>query len=197
MAPKAKVNTGNSHEGTLYFAYGSNLSQEQMAQRCPDSIYVGVAFLQGYRWHINTRGYANVIKLEDPIDVPAARKAALGVYGLVYTLTEKDEAVLDECEGVPWAYSKVADAAQVWPGAKDGWVEVNGPEVQTGTGESQQGLQEVLVYVDKERQSDYRPNDEYIGRMNRGIANAIARGCPADRILHETRKFIPEEEHHS
>ncbi|KAI9663530.1 MAG: hypothetical protein M1831_002539 [Alyxoria varia] len=191
MASKAKTNTGNSHANTLYFAYGSNLSQEQMAQRCPNSTYVGVAFLPGYRWHINIRGYANVIKLKDPVEAPAAEINPIGVYGLVYSLPERDEAVLDRYEGVPWAYSKVADRARVWPGAEDGWVDVNGQGVQAGTGDPGD-LRDVLVYVNEKQQSDSQPNHEYIGRMNKGIANAIARGCPADKVLLETRKFIPE-----
>ena len=32
-----------------YFAYGSNMSYEQMKERCPDSKYVGVARLNGYK----------------------------------------------------------------------------------------------------------------------------------------------------
>ena len=32
-----------------YLAYGSNLSVAQMAQRCPDAVYVGTAVLTDYR----------------------------------------------------------------------------------------------------------------------------------------------------
>lgn len=32
-----------------YLAYGSNLSMAQMAQRCPDAVYVGTAELKDYR----------------------------------------------------------------------------------------------------------------------------------------------------
>ncbi|KAA8572454.1 hypothetical protein EYC84_003074 [Monilinia fructicola] len=46
---------------TLYFAYGSNLSLTQMKARCPNSTYYGLGVLQGYRWIINQRGYANIV----------------------------------------------------------------------------------------------------------------------------------------
>ena len=32
-----------------YLAYGSNLSMAQMAQRCPDAVYVGTAELKDYQ----------------------------------------------------------------------------------------------------------------------------------------------------
>ena len=45
----------------LYFAYGSNMWQAQMRTRCPQSLLLGPATLHGYRWIINTRGYANIV----------------------------------------------------------------------------------------------------------------------------------------
>ena len=50
---------------TKYFAYGSNLSFSQMNKRCPDNIRLNVGRLNGYRWIISNRGYANVIKSEN------------------------------------------------------------------------------------------------------------------------------------
>lgn len=47
----------------LYFGYGSNLWKAQMQSRCPTSKYLGIARLNGYRWIINKRGYANVGRL--------------------------------------------------------------------------------------------------------------------------------------
>ena len=60
------ANLTSSQTGTFYFAYGSNLSPEQMAGRCPESpatssIPVAVARLDGWRWIICGRGYANVV----------------------------------------------------------------------------------------------------------------------------------------
>ncbi len=35
-------------EGKLYFAYGSNINLDQMAQRCPDAQVVGPVTLENY-----------------------------------------------------------------------------------------------------------------------------------------------------
>lgn len=72
-----------------YFAYGSNLSFEQMGERCPEHKKIGKGMLEGYKWFISSRGYANVI--ESPGDV---------VHGFVYEISEEDERVLDLREGV-------------------------------------------------------------------------------------------------
>lgn len=95
----------------LYFAYGSNLSPEQMARRCPDSIFLGKATLRGHRWQINERGVANL----GPVPVPSAgskegrrgRSRSGGddndeavVEGLIYAISVADERQLDSYEGV-------------------------------------------------------------------------------------------------
>jgi gamma-glutamylcyclotransferase len=76
---------------TLYLGYSSNLSPVTMKQRCPDSIFVGIALLKDYKWIINTTSYASIIP--SPGDV---------VYGSLYFLSGRDEAALDTSEGVPW-----------------------------------------------------------------------------------------------
>ena len=116
---------------TLYFAYGSNLSLTQMHSRCPSSEYVGVARLHGYRWIVNTRGFANVVECQGS-----------EVYGLLYQLTEIDEAKLDECEGVPFAYEKEVMKVEIWR-TREGVV-VDMKEKEKWKGE----CVEVLVYVD-------------------------------------------------
>lgn len=73
----------------LYFAYGSNLWQEQMQQRCPDHRIIGQGQLAGYRWLITARGYASIVK--SPADC---------VLGMVYDLSEADIRTLDSYEGV-------------------------------------------------------------------------------------------------
>lgn len=72
-----------------YFAYGSNMSTTQMHRRCPGCRKIGRARLQGYRWVISTRGYANIIRCENKV-----------VEGVVYEISSADEAALDEYEGV-------------------------------------------------------------------------------------------------
>ena len=73
----------------LYFAYGSNMLQNQMIERCPNHKYFGHGILKGFRWIITERGYANIIKSE-----------ADEVHGVVYRINEEDEASLDKAEGV-------------------------------------------------------------------------------------------------
>ena len=74
---------------TKCFAYGSNLSFLQMNKRCPDNIRLNVGRLNGYRWIISNRGYANVIKSENDF-----------VLGRIYKISKRDEARLDKSEGV-------------------------------------------------------------------------------------------------
>jgi gamma-glutamylcyclotransferase len=76
-------------QGVLYFAYGSNLSLEQMNKRCPESVKIGKGILKNYMWIINSRGFANVVK--SPLDY---------VEGTVYVISKQDEDTLDKKEGV-------------------------------------------------------------------------------------------------
>ena len=72
-----------------YFAYGSNIVQRQMAQRCPEARPLGLARLEGWRFRIMTRGFATVVP--DP---------AAHVLGVVWALTPPCELALDRYEGV-------------------------------------------------------------------------------------------------
>lgn len=139
-----------------------------MARRCPSSPYLGVALLRDWRWIINARGYANVVP--SPGDL---------VYGLTYALSGDDEARLDVNEGVPYAYVKRTMDVEVWAeGRRMGEKGV----VRTG-----------LVYVDEERVVEGRPREEYVGRMNRGIRDAVERGVPVRYVGNYLRRFIPNE----
>jgi gamma-glutamylcyclotransferase (GGCT)/AIG2-like uncharacterized protein YtfP len=77
----------------LYFAYGSNMSWQQMQRRCPSSQFVCVARLPGYQFGITRHsrlrdcGTANVF--------PAGGKE---VCGIVYEVSETDLVVLDGFE---------------------------------------------------------------------------------------------------
>lgn len=73
----------------LYFAYGSNMNEAQMALRCPDSKIVGIARLENYRFLINERGVASIAESQGKV-----------VYGLLWSISESDEKQLDRYEGV-------------------------------------------------------------------------------------------------
>lgn len=75
----------------LYFAYGSNICENQMAGRCPDSHLQGTAYIKDYRFQINSRGVATIVK-----DIGKV------VYGVLWQISKKDENTLDDFEGVPF-----------------------------------------------------------------------------------------------
>ena len=83
---------------TYILAYGSNLSSQRMAQRCPDMQIIGTTVIPGYRMlfkQSRTGAYAT-IEQDANCCVPA----------LVYKISAEDEARLDRCEGYPRYYYK-------------------------------------------------------------------------------------------
>ena len=76
-----------------YVAYGSNLSVEQMAHRCPDATIVGTGVLKD--WALVFRYHATIEPREGST-VPV----------LVWASSERDEERLDRYEGYPRYYVK-------------------------------------------------------------------------------------------
>ena len=74
-----------------YFAYGSNMNTAQVKERCSDHKVVGTGSLDGFRFIINSRGVATVIPMENR-----------SVLGVIYEISESDEANLDANEGVDY-----------------------------------------------------------------------------------------------
>ena len=188
-ATAAQVTTGMSanQNTTLYFGYGSNLWLQQMKQRCPTSRYMGVARLNGYRWMINERGYANVVETspmpekQSESNIPITNVS----YGLVYTLESEDERRLDANEGVPIAYTKEYLSVDYWP-AKEAGKAVNVTE--------KAAKKDMLVYINRRQTGDSEPKKEYIYRMNMGIKDAVAQGVPQAYVDKSMRPFIPDED---
>jgi gamma-glutamylcyclotransferase len=88
--------------GVLYFAYGSNLDEKQMRERCPGARRHARATLPGHalafggfshRWG---GAVASVI-----------RKRGHEVEGLLYAIPTPEVALLDRFEGSPYAYQRV------------------------------------------------------------------------------------------
>ena len=67
----------------------------QMASRCPGATVVGRACLDGYRFSINPRGYATVIK-----------NKRQKVYGLIWDISDENAIALDHFESVPVHYQR-------------------------------------------------------------------------------------------
>lgn len=107
-----------SHAPIRYFAYGSNLSRAQMADRCPTAQLVGPAVLPGHRIAFTHRserwggGVADVVA--DP---------AHDTWGLLYELRPDDLTALDGYEGHPDRYGRHRTRVHTPDGAVDGvWV---------------------------------------------------------------------------
>jgi gamma-glutamylcyclotransferase len=202
---------------TLYFAYGSNLSFQQMAVRCPESRYIGRALLPGFRWQINQRGFANIVA-----------EPGSTVEGLCYLLSQRDEARLDKSEGVPTAYSKKQAEVEMFTasgalvGRKVTEIIAQGIvsrsvqgrslgergslgkfHLQSGprnaqcekskTGRKAEGeVVTALVYMSLAYVVDGPPRNEYVTRMNQAIADGTALGMSVQYVHGTMRPLIPE-----
>ena len=72
----------------LYFAYGSNMSEDQMRARCSRPRFAGLGSIPGQAFIINSRGCANII--------PDERRT---VHGVFWELEGADLQKLDLYEG--------------------------------------------------------------------------------------------------
>lgn len=179
-----------TRDGTLYFAYGSNLSLEQMRRRCPDSAVVGVCHLTNYRWIINTRCYANIVATKTSVDVTTAVQVDVErvedkehvVWGLLYKISASDEASLDLCEGVPWAYTKEYVNVTLWNIGSTSFDMDKGTKVMA------------LAYVDTKNVGHGKPSAEYVIRMRRALKDAISHGIPKAWIQQAMGNWITYEE---
>ncbi|MGU3500655.1 poly-gamma-glutamate hydrolase family protein [Mycobacterium sp. C31M] len=97
-----------------YFAYGSNLCADQMAQRCPDAADPRPATLADHDWLINERGVATVEPLE-----------GAEVHGVLWRLSDADLAVLDRAEGVPVRYRRDLMTVDSEHGPHDAWIYID------------------------------------------------------------------------
>ncbi|BBY19669.1 poly-gamma-glutamate hydrolase family protein [Mycolicibacterium litorale] len=97
-----------------YFAYGSNLCVQQMAQRCPDAADPRPATLADHDWLINERGVATL----EP--VPGAQ-----VHGVLWQVSDHDLATLDSAEGVPVRYRRDRLTVQTDDGPAPAWVYID------------------------------------------------------------------------
>ncbi len=86
-----------------YFAYGSNMNQQQMQQRCPASRFTRKARLEGFRFvydgYSRTRegAVANILESHAP---------GAMVWGGLFEITGDDLAALDRYEGYPRSYQR-------------------------------------------------------------------------------------------
>lgn len=79
-----------------YLAYGSNVSQSEMASRCPSAEFVGVTRLFGNK--LTFKGHGVGYLTTEPND-------DMYTYVAVYKVTPQDKAFLDQYEGYPNLYT--------------------------------------------------------------------------------------------
>src|ERR1700753_2463662 len=97
-----------------YFAYGSNLSVQQMAQRCPGAVNPRPATLADHDWLINHRGVATIERFDGG-----------EVHGVLWQVTDHDLATLDSAEGVPVRYRRDRLSVHTNDGASPAWVYID------------------------------------------------------------------------
>lgn len=148
----------------LYFGYASNLSPQAMKGRCPDSLFCGLARLQDFKWNINSTQYANIVP--SPGDV---------VYGALYFLSPRDEAGLDESEGVPWLYEKQ-------------YHEVSRIE---SDGTASRMTVQAMTYVDVQRPDEGTIMPDYVVWIVKAIREATPSGLPGEYVEKYLRPWLP------
>ncbi len=134
-----------------YFAYGSNLDPEQMAERCPSAAFLHRALLPDFelaftRWSTRRRcGVADVVPS------PGGR-----VWGVVYAMSEADGRLLDRFEGY------VPGRAENWYAPVARTVAIDGDRTRP---------LDVTTYEVVARSSlRYAPDADYLGHLLRGAA---------------------------
>lgn len=95
-----------------YFAYGSNLSRAQMAERCPGAVALGVALLPGHRLAFTRYSSRRGGGVADAVAEPGS-----AVWGLLYAVTPMHLAALDHCEGHPHSYRRAEESVERVDGA--------------------------------------------------------------------------------
>lgn len=92
----------------LYFAYGLNMDEAGMAQRCPRSVKIGLARLERHSFIITSDGYASVVR--DPRE---------SVHGVLWECSLGDIRTLDKFEDIgSGLYVKISQPVIIPGGAK-------------------------------------------------------------------------------
>ena len=124
-----------------YFAYASNLSRKQMAERCPDSQPKFKATLPNHKlifagWSRQWRGGTATIR-------PFQGEKVIGV---VYEISERDLRSLDKHEGYPDIYDRVNKKVIT---EDDDYVEA-------------------ISYIKREQSEETQPSREYLAVIQQG-----------------------------
>ena len=141
----------------IYIAYGSNMSEVQMAQRCPDAILAGTGRVNGYELLFKgslTGCYATIEKKADAF-VPV----------VLWHISAADERRLDAYEGFPRFYYKKEVEVETDDGTVCGLVYIMHEDRQFG-------IPEPWYYQNMER--DYSKFGFNLSILRRGLRNSRA-----------------------
>lgn len=141
------IEGGNNMKKRLYLAYGSNLSIEQMAYRCPDAEIIGRANIKDYELLFKgskTGSYATI----EP-------KQGSYVPVLVWAISARDERNLDLYEGCPTFYYKKNLEVEVLGLGDD----IPAPSY---------GTHKAMVYIMDERRRLGMPSQHYYDVLDEG-----------------------------
>ncbi len=128
-----------------YAAYGSNMSMEQMARRCPDAFPVATGILPGYNLCFKGSGSGAYLTVEQDLGY-----AAPGTPVLIWAISEEDEERLDRYEGFPAFYYKKT-------------VVVNAKPLHTKAGQKSRMIRcECLIYIMHEERKLGSPSNHYL-----------------------------------
>ena len=86
--------------GQAYLAYGSNMSVEQMAYRCPRARIIGTGILEN--WRLMFKGPGPLLGTYATIEEWQGYKVPF----VLWDITRRHEMKLDLCEGYPKHYQK-------------------------------------------------------------------------------------------
>lgn len=142
----------------LYFAYGSNMSRQQMRQRCPDHECLGRAVLKDHALCFPHRSPISHCGVAGLAEAPGG-----AVWGVVYRLHDEDLAALDRREGYDPAKSLDVNryTRQIIR------VLMDGREV------------ECFAYFARPEPGDHVPSADYLGTM---VEGAEENGLPPDYV---------------
>jgi len=146
---------------SLYFAYGSNMDEQQMRAHCPTFRRVDSACLQGHRLAFTRR---SIVSGTGVADVVAVADGA--VWGVLYELGDGDLEALDRKEGSGLAYAREQKS------------------VALATDRS--ARRAILYTVLTKEPSEVPPSREYLERL---IAAAEDQGLPGEYIA--TLRAVP------
>ena len=142
----------------LYFAYGSNMSRQQMRDRCPDHECLGKAVLRDHALCFSRYSTFRNCGVAGLVEQQGG-----AVWGVVYRLHDRDLAALDSREGYDPA--KTADVNRY--NRRTIRVLMDGNEL------------DCLTYFARHEPGAYVPSAEYLGTI---IEGAEENGLPADYV---------------